>query len=374
MRIDRVVFVAISEVLGGGELYLLRTARAATRLVDVAVAGAPDTPVVNEAKGLGLPTVELELGRKLGRATAASNALRYPRARLRLRSFVDRAAGDWTLLQYKWEELLWAGAVARDRVALWEHGPIPEPLMRLRWSRRRLANAFTEAAQVFAWSRPARDSILRLWGRSPVMLAGGVDPARVADAIGQRDAVRASMGVADHELLLVYAGRLAEDKGPAAAVGALRELPDARLVICGDGPMQAELPALAARLGLANRVHLAGFVPDPFPYLAAGDVTLLLTRSPGEGRPLTAVESSALGTPVLGLAGAAAMEELADEGRARLVESDDPGTVARATIELVQQPRRRVQTPSWDETAATFLHTLAAIEASATTSGVNPFA
>jgi glycosyltransferase involved in cell wall biosynthesis len=358
MGVDRVVFVSVSEILGGGELYLLRTAGAAARRIEVAVAGAPGTPVVEEAGRLGFPTIELPLGQKLGRASAVSNMVRYPVARRRLRSFVDRVEGDWTLLQYKWEELLWAGAVAPDRVALWEHGPIPEPLLRLRWSRRRLRGAFNTAAHVFAWSAPARDSIIRLCGRSPVMLAGGVESGRAAEAIGRRDAVRTRLSLADHELLLVYVGRLAEDKGPAAAVAALTELPQARLVICGDGPMREELPVLADRLGVGDRVELPGFVHDPLPYLAAGDVTMLLTRSPGEGRPLTAVESSVLGTPVLGLMGEPAMEELADEGRARLVESEEPATVARAAAELAQQPRRPVQTPSWDETAATFLRTL----------------
>jgi glycosyltransferase involved in cell wall biosynthesis len=358
MGVDRVIFVAVSEILGGGELYLLRTASAAARFTEVAVAGALGTPVAEEAGRLGLPTIELPLGRKLGRATAVSNMLRYPVARGRLRSFVDRAEGDWTLLQYKWEELLWAGAVAHDRVALWEHGPIPEPLLRLRWSRRRLRRAFSTAAHVFAWSTPARAAIIRLCGRSPVMLAAGVDAGRASEAIGRREAVRARLGLADQELLLVYVGRLAEDKGPAAAVAALTELPEARLVICGDGPMRKELPALADRLGVSDRVELTGFVENPLPYLAAGDVTMLLTRSPGEGRPLTAVESSALGTPVLGLTGEPAMEELADEGRARLVESEEPGAVARAAAELARRPRRPVQTPSWDETAATFLRTL----------------
>ena len=110
MDVDRVVFVAVSEMLGGGELSLLRTAKAASARVDAAVAGAPGTPVLRAARKLGLQTVELPLGRKLGRRTALSNAARFPRAQRRLRAFLVGAdRGQWTVLQYKWEQLLWAG-------------------------------------------------------------------------------------------------------------------------------------------------------------------------------------------------------------------------------------------------------------------------
>ena len=105
-------------------------------------------------------------------------------------------------------------------------------------------------------------------------------------------------------------------------------------------------------------MQLLGFVANPLPYLAGADATLLLSRSPGEGRPLTAVESAATGTPVLGLAGSPALRWLAEEDRARLVDGSEPAAVARAVKQLVLEPRRPLPTPSWDDTARAFVDTL----------------
>ena len=109
---------------------------------------------------------------------------------------------------------------------------------------------------------------------------------------------------------------------------------------------------------MEDRVRFLGFVDDPLPYLAAADATVLLTRSAGEGRPLLAVESSAVGTPVLGLAGSAALEHLAAEGRAQLVPGTSPATVARGIEALLRKPRRPVCAPSWEQTAGRLLSIL----------------
>jgi glycosyltransferase involved in cell wall biosynthesis len=359
MDVDRVVFVAVSEVLGGGERYLLRTAEAASSRVDTAVAGAPGTPVLRAARKLGLRTVDLPLGRKLGRRTALSNAPRFPGAQRRLRQFIARAdRAEWTVLQYKWEQLLWAGHPAPERVAMWEHGPIPSALLANPWTRRRLRRAFSSAGAVFAWSAPARAAIERLSDRQPVTLEAGIDPARAEAAMATREPTRRRLGVDPGVPLLTFAGRLFEDKGVAELIGALPCLPGARAVICGDGPERRRLERLASDLGVADRTLFMGYVDDPLPPLAAADVAVLLSSSPGEGRPLVAVEAGALGTPVLALAGSTALEHLVAEGGARLVTDTDPGTVARGVEAALRQPRKVIGAPSWEETADRFLEAL----------------
>jgi glycosyltransferase involved in cell wall biosynthesis len=364
VAVDRIVFVSVSSVLGGGELYLLRTAKAASARVDVAIAGSPATPILSAAQEHGLPAVELPLGEKLGFRTALTNLARFPVARRRLRRFLERThPGEWTLLQYKWEELLWAGEVVPERVAIWEHGPIPSPVLRVPWARARVARAFRRAAAVFAWSAPARQAIAALSGRQPDMLAAGVDRDLARAARSQRQAVRARYGVQPGEPLLVFAGRLVEDKGVTDLVKSLPALRGARALICGDGPARARLEALVGRLHLEDRVHFVGFVADPLPYLAAGDATVLLSRSPGEGRPLVAVESQAVGTPVLGLAGPPALEHLAGEGLADLISHSDPATIRRGVELVLTRPRVPIEAPSWEEAAGRFLSVLQARDA-----------
>lgn len=66
------------------------------------------------------------------------------------------------------------------------------------------------------------------------------------------------------------------------------KLPQARFVICGGGPLEAELKQQAAQLGIADKVRFSGWVGDLAPYYRAFDVLLFnsdfdaLGRTPGE--------------------------------------------------------------------------------------------
>lgn len=355
--VERVAFVSVSDVLGGGELVLLRLARAAASEIDVTIAGGPGSPLLSRAAELGLPVHPLALGRKLGRRTAASNLARYPLARRRLHDFLRSAGpGGWTVLQYKWEELLWAGETRPERVALWEHGPVPQALLRLPWARKRVVRAFRSAAALFAWSRVARESVARVSGRSPAMLAAGVEPDRLERALAERDSIRARLGVSGGEPLLVFAGRVSEEKGVVDFLRALAATGGATGVVCGEGP--APLERAIEGLGLRERVRLLGSVPDALPYLAAGDAMVLLSRSPGEGRPLAGVEAAAVGTPIVAAADSAAMRHLADELPVHLVDGRDPGTVSEGLQRALAAPRRPVSVPTWEQAAADFLAVL----------------
>jgi glycosyltransferase involved in cell wall biosynthesis len=83
------------------------------------------------------------------------------------------------------------------------------------------------------------------------------------------------------------------------AAAALRtRVPEALVLIAGRGPLERELEARIAALGLHDHVRLLGFVPDellPAAYRAA-DLTVVPTTAL-EGFGLTTVESLAAGTP-----------------------------------------------------------------------------
>lgn len=73
-------------------------------------------------------------------------------------------------------------------------------------------------------------------------------------------------------------------------------LPDARLLVLGEGKERNALTRLARQLGIDARVELHGFVDDPFPYLARARALVLSSRREGLSNVL--VEAMALGTPV----------------------------------------------------------------------------
>lgn len=100
--------------------------------------------------------------------------------------------------------------------------------------------------------------------------------------------------------VLVAAGRLAPQKDyptlvRAAALAAREAGFD--LVILGEGPLRDEIAALAAALGIADRVHLLGFVAAPEDYVARCDAFVLTSLF--EGFPNVIAEALSLGRTVI---------------------------------------------------------------------------
>ncbi len=81
-------------------------------------------------------------------------------------------------------------------------------------------------------------------------------------------------------------------------VRAFATLPaNAQLVIVGEGPERERIIAEAARLGVSDRVHFAGFLPEPARYLGLFDIFALSSDS--EQFPISLAEAMAAGLPVV---------------------------------------------------------------------------
>lgn len=98
---------------------------------------------------------------------------------------------------------------------------------------------------------------------------------------------------------LVAAGRLARQKNFPLLLEAFAaaDPPRGRLVILGEGPDRAAIEAQAARLGIAERVFLPGFVPAPQAWFAHAAAFVLSSRWEGFGHVI--VEAMAAGAPVI---------------------------------------------------------------------------
>ncbi|WP_297506429.1 glycosyltransferase [uncultured Caulobacter sp.] len=140
--------------------------------------------------------------------------------------------------------------------------------------------------------------------------------------------------------LIVAAGRLAPEKGFDVALRAFAKVadPEARLAFVGDGPLRAELRALADSLGVADRVTFAGYAPDIGPWLDRG--RLLLLSSWHEGFGAVIVEALGRGRPVVATDCTPAVRDLLwSQAHGRVVRPGDvEGMAAALEAELAAPP------------------------------------
>lgn len=161
---------------------------------------------------------------------------------------------------------------------------------------------------------------------------------------------------------ILHVGSLHARKDLPTLVRAVSQLPASlapRLVLAGSGPEEESLRSMARVIGMADRLHLAGFVDDahlPAVYRAASCVVLAGT---GEGFGLPVLEAMAAGTPVVAARAGALPEVVGRAGRlfpagdAPALAShlrdvlDSPGEAARMSTE----GRAHAASYSWDRAA-----------------------
>lgn len=134
-------------------------------------------------------------------------------------------------------------------------------------------------------------------------------------------------------------GRLEQQKGLDVLLRALVELPDARVVLIGDGPERPALTALADQLGVADRVRFAGWVDDPHAALCELDVVALPSRF--EAFPLTLVEAMLAARPVVASDVGSVAEAVVDGETGLLVPADDVPALSSALREMLADADRR---------------------------------
>jgi glycosyltransferase involved in cell wall biosynthesis/GT2 family glycosyltransferase len=162
-------------------------------------------------------------------------------------------------------------------------------------------------------------------------------------------AVRRAWGVPVDAPLVLFIGRLVEQKRPLLAGRILKALaarePSVVALVVGDGPERGRLQAFVARHGLAGRVRLLGALPSEQTcgLLAAAD--LLLLPSAREGLALVLFESLAMETvPVAADVGGNAELVTPDCGVLILPgasEAEEIAAYAAALEGLIRDPERR---------------------------------
>jgi phosphatidylinositol alpha-1,6-mannosyltransferase len=149
---------------------------------------------------------------------------------------------------------------------------------------------------------------------------------------------------------VVTISRLADRyKGHDVLIAALAQirarLPDVRWVVIGEGPLRAELEALARARGVAQSSVFLGAVPDEErdAWLRRADVVAMPSRLPdsggaGDGFGIVYLEAAARGIPVVAGNVGGAVDAVADGVSGLLIDPSDPDAVADAITRLLLDP------------------------------------
>jgi glycosyltransferase involved in cell wall biosynthesis len=210
--------------------------------------------------------------------------------------------------------------------------------------------AFARASWVTACSADLRDRAVNL-GASPERISivpYGVDTDRFAPSRDARQHVRARLGIASDAPLAVAVGRLVEKKGFKYLIEAtaivVRQFPEFRLVIAGEGDLAAALKAQAAAAGLREQFLFPGVVSQQEvpALLAAADLAAApsIRDDAGnvDGLPNTVLEMMASGTPLVTTTAGGIGSVVTDGVTARVVPERDATALAGAMIDLLGHP------------------------------------
>jgi phosphatidylinositol alpha-1,6-mannosyltransferase len=176
-----------------------------------------------------------------------------------------------------------------------------------------------------------------------VKIAPGID----VDHFFPRDAttLRKELKL-DNKRVIVSVGRLVHRKGQDHLIQALpqilKSVPDAHLLMVGQGPYREHLEKLVQQLGLKDHVSFIGRIQyNQLPeYICAGDVFAMPSRSrffglEVEGLGIVYLEASACGLPVIAGSSGGAPDAVLDGVTGFVVDGQDNHEIATAAITLL---------------------------------------
>lgn len=226
--------------------------------------------------------------------------------------------------------------------------------------------------KVFVWvynsydvlmvASPDVSNYLRAWGVKNIHQAAynGVDLEQFFPA--------ESVSIENGNVNFLYVGRLTADKGIRTLLQACNlvyeRLPNATFTFIGGGPE-------AAMLNQWAETHPRGKILGRIPYAEMGEhlrqAHILVTASTKEQRPLTLLEATRAGLPIIGPASGGVKEIIRHEISGLLVPPNDAAALAEAMIRIANNPQlyqafreatlQTSQNQSWEASTKEMLNT-----------------
>lgn len=374
------LFVDQSGQLGGAEFALLQLAGHCAAYSEVVLLS--DGPFRTRLEALGARVQVISDARVSGIARQASgwNCLRVLPGLIRQVRAIAARARDFDVLFLNTQKALVLGVLGkplhRKPVIWYQHDILTRnhfgrvQLTVVKWLVRFavdqvVVNSQASARSLAALTGVAADSVPVIYNGIDAAAFGRAEGFDGADGAGGADgtdidALRQRLGLPADAWLAGLFGRLAPWKGQHIALDAIARLPDAHLVLVG-APLFGEdayaqrLHEQAAALGIANRVHFAGFQDDVPAWMKAMDVILHTSTEPEPfGRVI--VEGMAAARPVIAAAAGGVTEIVRHGQNGWLVKPGDVGALADAIGTLRADPAlaQRLARQARDDARSTF--------------------
>lgn len=253
----------------------------------------------------------------------------------------------WLVHQYR-QAYDWFGTPLSDLTGT------PDDVRFRRWLAALDRRTIGESRAIYAISRNVAARLQRFNGLEATALypplRPGFCPGPVGDYVLHLNRLDAAKRV---DLLLRAAAQV-----PAAS-------PPLRYIIAGEGPDRAALERLAATLGLGERVHFAGRVPDAEAFALYAGARAVYYAPVDEDYGFATVEAFASGKPVITTTDAGGVLEFVEDGVTGFVTPPEPARVAESLARVAANPdlcaglgdvgRRRVADITWDGVVDTLL-------------------
>jgi glycosyltransferase involved in cell wall biosynthesis len=153
--------------------------------------------------------------------------------------------------------------------------------------------------------------------------------------------IRQQFKIPDTAFVAMVAGRLHDNKGIDTAIEALTYIPDAHLIVVGDGPLEKNLKSQVVERNLVGRVHFSGWAAQISSFCAASDAWLVASRHEPLGNVILDAWMHKL--PVVSTMTDGPKSLIDDEEDGLLVPTDNAKKMAAALTKLKDSPTLRVK-------------------------------
>jgi len=178
-----------------------------------------------------------------------------------------------------------------------------------------------------------------------VAIPSGIDIRTLRSHAVDARKKREELGVRDEDFLIGTIARLAEIKGHKYLIAAMpeiiREIPQAKLLLVGDGPLKNELVRMCYELNIIDKVLFLGIRKDVPDLISVMDLFVLPSLNEGMGKVFLQVQ--AMGKAVIAADVGGVCEIVKHGENGLLIPPKDPRAIARACIELLKDPTRSTE-------------------------------